>query len=135
MALDRSLDKEDIFLINVKRLYKTVSQFLVCMGLDGIECHRQEHTGKVGFRTPTLDPGPRARGSGPRPGWISTWDPGPRTLSDRDDQVEPWTRDPKIFKWDQGPGTPEVGTGTLINSLLVGKFECCNKSVETLLEN
>ena len=39
MALDRSLDKENI-LINVKRLHKTVSEFLVCMGLDEIECYR-----------------------------------------------------------------------------------------------
>ena len=41
------------------------------------------------------------------------WDRGSGTL-----QVRPGTRDPKFFKWDSGPETPEVGTATLMNNLL-----------------
>ena len=82
MALDRSLDKENI-LINVKRLHKTVSEFLVCMGLDEIECYRQGYTGKVVIPTrhgiPSLDSGSRTRG---------------RTQNPYDLYIAPRTRNP-----------------------------------------
>ena len=60
---------------------------------------------------------------------------GTRSQGLQYDEVAHGIRDSKIFKRDRGPGTPEVGTGTLMNSLLAWKFECSNKSIDILLEN
>ena len=53
-----------------------------------------------------------------------------------------WTRDPLSGTRDPGPQNFQVEpetwdpwSGTLMNNLLAWKFECCNKSIDILLEN
>ena len=81
------------------------------------------HTGKVGPKTWDL--------------WPLMWEPGPQH-----DQVGSGTRDPPDKIRVPGPQNFQVGNGnrepwsrTLMNNLLAWKFECCNKSIDILLEN
>ena len=78
--------------------------------------------------------GPETRDPGALGG---TWDQG--TLYDL---VEPGSQDPLGKTLDPGTqnfqvraGTHDSWSGTLMNNLLARKFECCNKSIDILLEN
>ena len=79
-----------------------------------------------------------------RPG-TPWWDPRPGTPS-----VGPETQEPSMIKWDTGPSwdpgpvTPKFSNGTWdpgplkrvpMHNLLAWKFECCNRSIDILLEN
>ena len=70
---------------------------------------------------------------------LETQDPGPLGGT-RDPGIR--TQDPIIGFQDPGPQNFQVGprtrntrSGTLMNNLLVGKCENCNKSKDILLEN